>query len=391
MNALIRDENERRTEIGQEFLSMVQSGKIIPADTIVRMLRKIIYSGDGRKKFILTSFPDIIDQAREFERSCASISAIIYTTNEPSAENPIIEIKNNNLTLFNIDALFQKEHRLKTMSKWDDQKWQEIVGAGSKVEWSAVVGLPYQGKTQLANILSKHLGFKLVDWKGLEEEVKKSLGTEDAPFEGVPPTPKIEDAVIKLIQADKAKGIKANYIFDSFPYHQSAAEISAFTSSKLKSVNPDHLFDLRKGGVDQAASALRFKKAKEIEGDLSEEQQADFKKIYTVAEVITGQFVESLHDAIEGGLVRHVTSLRTDATSEQTQVNILKGMLKPRVILVNHEKRLSVDTTCANLGIKYNMLYISVYQLIKQHIEENTSFGKTLVATKKPRAMLVQT
>ncbi len=61
VNALIRDENERRTEIGQEFLSMVQSGKIIPADTIVRMLRRIIYSGDGRSKCSLTSFPDIID------------------------------------------------------------------------------------------------------------------------------------------------------------------------------------------------------------------------------------------------------------------------------------------------------------------------------------------
>jgi DNA polymerase III gamma/tau subunit len=86
-----------------------------------------------------------------------------------------------------------------------------------------------------------------------------------------------------------------------------------------------------------------------------------------------------------------VNTLKTDATSEQTQINILRKMLKPRVILVNHEKRLSVDTTCANLGIKYNMLYISVYQLIKQHIEENTSFGKALLATKKPRAMLVQT
>jgi adenylate kinase family enzyme len=84
VNALIRDENERRTEIGQEFLAMVQSGKIIPAETIVRMLRKIIYSGDGRSKYILTSFPDIIDQAREFERSCAAIAAIIYTTNEPT-------------------------------------------------------------------------------------------------------------------------------------------------------------------------------------------------------------------------------------------------------------------------------------------------------------------
>lgn len=275
------------------------------------------------------------------------------------------------------------------MSKWDDQKWQEIIGAGSKIEWSAVVGYPYQGKTQLANILSKHLGFKLVDWKALEEEVKKSLGTEDAPFEGVPPTPKMEDAVVKLIHTDKAKGIKSNYIFDSFPYHKSAAEITAFTSSKLNSVNPDYLFDLRKGGVDQAGSTLRYKSATSPDADLTEEQQEAFKKTYTVEEVKTGQYVESLHEAIEGGLIRHVTSLRTDATSEQTQVNILKGMLKPRVILVNHEKRLSVDTTCANLGIKYNMLYISVYQLIKQHIEENTSFGKKLAATKKTRAMLV--
>ena len=61
VNSLIRDENERKTPIGIEFLSMVQSGKVIPADTIVRMLRKIIYSGDNRKKFILSSFPDIID------------------------------------------------------------------------------------------------------------------------------------------------------------------------------------------------------------------------------------------------------------------------------------------------------------------------------------------
>jgi adenylate kinase family enzyme len=106
VNSLIRDENERKTPIGIEFLSMVQSGKIIPAETIVRMLRKIIYSGDGRKKFILTSFPDIIDQAKEFERSCAMISAVIYTTNDVSPENPIVEIKNNNLTLFNIDAHF---------------------------------------------------------------------------------------------------------------------------------------------------------------------------------------------------------------------------------------------------------------------------------------------
>ena len=79
VNSLIRDETERKTNIGQEFLNLVSAGKIIPADMIVKMLRKIIYSGQ-QQKFILSSFPDIIEQAKEFERNCATIAAIFYTT-----------------------------------------------------------------------------------------------------------------------------------------------------------------------------------------------------------------------------------------------------------------------------------------------------------------------
>jgi hypothetical protein len=41
-----------------------------------------------------------------------------------------------------------------------------------------------------------------------------------------------------------------------------------------------------------------------------------------------------------------------------------------KVILINHENRLQVDTACANLAIKYNMLYVSVFQLIKEHTEK---------------------
>lgn len=107
----------------------------------------------------------------------------------------MVEIKNNNLTLFNIDALFQKEHRLKTMSKWDEAKWEEII-SGSKIDWSVVLGLPLQGKTTLATQLQKHLSYKLVDWKAFEEQVKKSLGTEEEPFEGKVPLDKVEQAVV---------------------------------------------------------------------------------------------------------------------------------------------------------------------------------------------------
>lgn len=62
INSLIRDENERKTSIGVEMNQMVQSNRIIPAEMIVRMLKKIIYSGQPHmNKFILTSFPDIIE------------------------------------------------------------------------------------------------------------------------------------------------------------------------------------------------------------------------------------------------------------------------------------------------------------------------------------------
>lgn len=86
-----------------------------------------------------------------------------------------------------------------------------------------------------------------------------------------------------------------------------------------------------------------------------------------------------------------MSSLKTDASAEETQASAVKRLLKPRVILVNHEKRLGVDTTCANLAIKYNMIYISAYQAIKREIEENTEYGKRLIATKKPKVIVLQT
>mmetsp|Transcript_22762 Transcript_22762/g.21964 ORF Transcript_22762/g.21964 Transcript_22762/m.21964 type:complete len:289 (+) Transcript_22762:1990-2856(+) len=77
--------------------------------------------------------------------------------------------------------------------------------------------------------------------------------------------------------------------------------------------------------------------------------------------------------------------------SQETILKELRGLFALKVILVNHEKRLTVDTTCANLAIKYNLIYISVYQLIKHHIENNTDYGKRLLATKKPRDIKLQT
>jgi hypothetical protein len=48
---------------------------------------------------------------------------------------------------------------------------------------------------------------------------------------------------------------------------------------------------------------------------------------------------------------------------------------------------LPVDAIASNLAIKFNMMYISVFQLIKKEIEENTEIGKRLIVTKKTKPL----
>lgn len=96
-----------------------------------------------------------------------------------------------------------------------------------------------------------------------------------------------------------------------------------------------------------------------------------------------------LGDHLSSGKIIEI-NLSTE-NSEETTLNELKNTFSPKVVLVNHEKRLSVDTTCANLAIKYNLVYISVYQTIKQHIENNTEMGKKLLATRKTKDIKLQT
>ena len=74
--------------------------------------------------------------------------------------------------------------------------------------------------------------------------------------------------------------------------------------------------------------------------------------------------------------------LNTDNSLETTTKSLM-GVFSPQVILVNHEKRLDVDTVCSNLSIKYNMIYVSAYQVIAEHIKNNTKWGKMLAASKR--------
>lgn len=54
---------------------------------------------------------------------------------------------------------------------------------------------------------------------------------------------------------------------------------------------------------------------------------------------------------------------------------------------MNHEKRIDVDTACSNLAIKYNMLYVSVYQILKAEIEADTEMGQALMLSRREKQL----
>jgi len=87
-----------------------------------------------------------------------------------------------------------------------------------------------------------------------------------------------------------------------------------------------------------------------------------------------------------GGRVGRVAfiELDTGAELERTKKD-LNAQFAPKIVLVNHEKRLNVDVTCSNLGVKFNLIYLSVYQLIREEIEGNTEWGHRLLKEKQEK------
>jgi len=78
-------EMKRKTNIGLEMIQHLHRDKNIPASMVVRMLNKIVYNGqESINKFILSNFPQQIDQVKEFETNCCKLAAIIYPTGQGS-------------------------------------------------------------------------------------------------------------------------------------------------------------------------------------------------------------------------------------------------------------------------------------------------------------------
>jgi len=310
-------------------------------------------------KYILTNFPDSIDQVREFEANCAKIQTVIYSASDAA----VVEILNNNLALHNIDSQFQKEFRLQTMSAWDYSVFQEKLG--NKVEYGVLVGQSNSGKTTLAGVLKLNMEFTVIDMKAISDAVRASMANEDGEaFEGEVPLQSVEEEVIKIINQGKSGAQRAKYLFDGFLHGDAAAFVAFLEQFGVPSFV---------GCLTASEAYLKGRHCKKAELDEFPEDALEGFKEQADAAAAAKEALTAAYSQFPDRC--NVFEVDTGASLETTTTRILSSFA-PQVILVNHEKRLAIDTPCANLAIKYNMIYISAYQVIAEHVKNNTSWGK---------------
>jgi hypothetical protein len=346
---VLRESEEKRcTELGK-CLKMHKHPSDPKPSHVVEMLKRCIFNGGCDDKFLLVNFPLSPEQANFFESQCAKISAIVYTSANKGEK--CVEVPGN-MAVANLDAVFQKDFRLKTMREWDAEQFSAFLG--QKIDWAVVVGRSLSGKSEVAKELCSLVRGKVINMANISAAVAKTLGTEDEPFEGEVPCDKVEQAVLQQIEADRARGDRFTYIFDGF-IHKKACDFIEFAQGQF---GPCSFWV--NCACETKCIEERYKKKNETE-EIGEDVAAELAEQLKSAEACCKEFDTAIPNA------KCRINVQTDVSMETLQGN-LRGQFAAKVVIVNHEKRLSVDSQCANLATKYNMLYLSVYQLIKIHI-----------------------
>lgn len=328
----------------------------------VSLLQPIIYSGvEGRDKFLLVSFPETTEQVNAFEEQCSTLNAIIFATDKGN----VVDIRNNETSLFNIDSMFQKQFRLKPMNSWDFEQFQEHLG--NNINWGIITARAFAGRSEVAKEMAKLTSGRCINMETVAEECKKRLKDPEAEeFEGDVPIEEIQKDICAMVKTDQASGSKCCYVFDGFA-HKSAKDFMAWANASFGC--PSYWLPVT---CDNAAAGERWKKQNEAD-EVGEEAQEEING----GEAAFATESEAMAKELEGTSTKSHAALST-GTSMETTITALKALTCAKIVIVNHDPRLPVDVSCANLAIKYNMLYLSVHQLIREHITKHTSFGVRL-------------
>merc|ERR1719361_1055337 len=95
------------------------------------------------------------------------------------------------------------------------------------------MGATMTGKSLVGSIIAGNSNGKVIDVAAMAEGIKGRLGDpEGEPFEGRVPDAELEKDILAMVEADKAAGSKAMYLFDG-QHHETVEAWGNFLASNI--------------------------------------------------------------------------------------------------------------------------------------------------------------
>jgi len=354
INYMEQQEIIRKTALGLELLEFSKKNEKLPDQKIIEIIRKFAYSVTNYKKISLTGFPQTIENLMNLEKECVRINKEFYIGQQGEIS----------LGEHNLETHMQSKGKLVFIENFNPDLLNTYIG--NQLNYALIIGSLSSGKTTTAKKLEK-MGFILLDLDVLTEEIKKRLATPENPIENITVSfdQKLEE--LKNIML-KRKNKDDRFVLDNLPI-----EDAELMKKILNAIGvPTNYIVLE---TDIKEIKKRYQKKAELPELNEEETQKIDKRIDLLkkSKIIIYKICE------------HPASAKYTINTDQNEeflTSKLKSIYQPNIILLKHEKSLEIDSIFTNLSIKYNFLYISLDEIIKNEIIRKTALGKELNRTK---------
>lgn len=356
LNELLKQEAERRTVLGLEISN--HKPEKVPSQLKLALLRKILFKQGKKFKYLITEFPNDIEEYFQFEGSCREISSLI-SFEQPNqgisfvcGQEPVLTpqtyyhtigkhmvIDGESLALF--DYYTQKRNT-----------------------YHIALAPPYFERTIISKHLSEKFGLQLVEWEDTITKLKEKLGGEDGPLEDVtvPQILKHFQEVLKNLQV-KGTGL----IFDGFPY--GVPEIQAFVEA-LGAPTSVLDFELTK---EEIIRAYRLNKGIEPDAEIGEEDIEEMNKGLEKHQILCENFEKVAEETVGVNFYKINSNISMSSIK-----NFVEKLFYKRVYLVSHSFPIYSEGglddhfmhVFANVSAKYQVSFIDVRSLIRKEFNE---------------------
>ncbi|KAG0574047.1 hypothetical protein KC19_VG230600 [Ceratodon purpureus] len=78
LGEILRKEVKNRSQIGEEYASIMKEGKLVPLDMTLRLMKNAIEQSNDASGYILDGFPRAVNQAKGFTKQVKAPSLVLY-------------------------------------------------------------------------------------------------------------------------------------------------------------------------------------------------------------------------------------------------------------------------------------------------------------------------